>query len=107
MTVNQWCKYAVLLLFKTANMDTIEHGPFEYADKIPLKSDYMARGVRVVDHADGLVEVALVVDADLGDHEGRVRGTDAALADAHLGKLALRAHHAVHPPSTTRLWPVQ
>ena len=48
VTVNQWCKYAVLLLFKTAKMDTIEHGPFEYADKIPLKTDYMARGVRVV-----------------------------------------------------------
>ena len=48
VTVNQWCKYAVLLLFKTARMETIEHGPFEYADKIPLKSDYEARGVRVV-----------------------------------------------------------
>ena len=48
VTVNQWCKYAVLLLFKTAKMDTIEHGPFEYADKIPLKTDFMARGVRVV-----------------------------------------------------------
>ena len=48
VTVNQWCKYAVLLLFKTAKMDTIEHGPFEYADKIPLKTNYMARGVRVV-----------------------------------------------------------
>jgi len=48
VTVNEWCKFAVLLLFKTAKMDTIEHGPFEYADKIPLKSDYMSRGVRVV-----------------------------------------------------------
>jgi 2,3,4,5-tetrahydropyridine-2,6-dicarboxylate N-succinyltransferase len=46
--VHQWCKYAVLLLFKISKMTTIEHGPFEYADKIPLKTDYMARGVRVV-----------------------------------------------------------
>ncbi len=46
--VNQWCKYAVLLLFKISQMETIEDGPFEYADKIPLKSDYQARGVRVV-----------------------------------------------------------
>ncbi len=48
ITVNQWCKYAVLLLFKISRMETIEHGPFEYADKIPLKTDYMTRGVRVV-----------------------------------------------------------
>jgi 2,3,4,5-tetrahydropyridine-2-carboxylate N-succinyltransferase len=48
VTVNQWCKYAVLLLFKVSQMETIEHGPFEYADKIPLKTGYMNRGVRVV-----------------------------------------------------------
>jgi len=48
VTVNQWCKYAVLLLFKISQMETIENAPFEYADKIPLKTDYMSRGVRVV-----------------------------------------------------------
>jgi 2,3,4,5-tetrahydropyridine-2-carboxylate N-succinyltransferase len=48
IVVNQWCKYAVLLLFKISKMETIENAPFEYADKIPLKSDYMSRGVRVV-----------------------------------------------------------
>ena len=48
VTVNQWCKYAVLLLFKISKMDTIESAPFEYADKIPLKTNYMSRGVRVV-----------------------------------------------------------
>jgi 2,3,4,5-tetrahydropyridine-2-carboxylate N-succinyltransferase len=48
VTVNQWCKYAVMLLFKVSEMETIEHAPFEYADKIPLKTNYMARGVRVV-----------------------------------------------------------
>lgn len=46
--VNEWCKYAILLLFKISAMETIEVGPFEYADKIPLKTDYAARGVRVV-----------------------------------------------------------
>ena len=46
--VHQWFKHAVLLLFKISAMETIEIGPFEYADKIPLKTDYMARGVRVV-----------------------------------------------------------
>ncbi len=46
--VNQWLKYAVLMLFKLTSMETIELGPFEFADKIPLKKNYMARGVRVV-----------------------------------------------------------
>ncbi len=46
--VNEWCKQAILLLFVTAKMSTMELGPFEFADKIPLKTDYAARGVRVV-----------------------------------------------------------
>ena len=46
--VNEWCKHAILLLFTISEMKTIEVGPFEYADKIPLKTDYEARGVRVV-----------------------------------------------------------
>src|SRR5580692_1585053 len=29
-------------------MATIEHGPFEYVDKLPLKHDFQAAGVRVV-----------------------------------------------------------
>jgi len=48
VVVNQWLKYAVLLLFRLSKMDTIELGPFEYADKIPLKHDFQASGVRVV-----------------------------------------------------------
>ena len=46
--VNEWCKHAILLLFTISEMKTMEVGPFEYADKIPLKTDYAARGVRVV-----------------------------------------------------------
>lgn len=48
VTVNEWCKFAVLLLFRISKMETVDHAPFEYADKIPLKSGFMARGVRVV-----------------------------------------------------------
>jgi len=48
VVVHQWLKQAILLYFKQAQMATIEVGPFEYADKIPLKSDYAAAGVRVV-----------------------------------------------------------
>jgi 2,3,4,5-tetrahydropyridine-2-carboxylate N-succinyltransferase len=48
VVVHEWLKYAVLLLFRLTSMETIELGPFEYADKIPLKHDFQARGVRVV-----------------------------------------------------------
>jgi 2,3,4,5-tetrahydropyridine-2-carboxylate N-succinyltransferase len=46
--VHTWCKQAILLLFTLSAMSTIELGPFEYADKIPLKTGYGAAGVRVV-----------------------------------------------------------
>ena len=46
--VHTWLKLAILLYFKQSEMATIELGPFEYADKIPLKSDFAAAGVRVV-----------------------------------------------------------
>ena len=48
VVVHQWLKQAILLLFKLAGMETIEIGPYEYADKIPLKRGYDAAGVRAV-----------------------------------------------------------
>lgn len=48
VVVNQWLKQAILLLFLVSKMETVELGPFEYADKIPLKRDYAAAGVRAV-----------------------------------------------------------
>lgn len=49
--VNEWVKKAVVLYFPIQTMETIEVGPFEFHDKIPLKKDYKARGIRVVPHA--------------------------------------------------------
>jgi 2,3,4,5-tetrahydropyridine-2-carboxylate N-succinyltransferase len=49
--VNDWVKKAVVLYFPIQEMKTIEVGPFEFHDKIPLKKDYAAQGVRVVPHA--------------------------------------------------------
>ncbi|MBQ9588405.1 MAG: 2,3,4,5-tetrahydropyridine-2,6-dicarboxylate N-succinyltransferase [Bacteroidales bacterium] len=46
--INQWVKKAVLLYFPLCEMHTIEAGPFEYHDKMPLKRGYAAAGVRVV-----------------------------------------------------------
>src|SRR4051794_1884755 len=48
VVVHQWLKYAVLLLFRISLMETTELGPFEYADKIPLKRHFQRSGVRVV-----------------------------------------------------------
>lgn len=48
VVVNEWVKHAILLLFRLRGMQTIEAGPFEYHDKLDLKTDYARRGVRVV-----------------------------------------------------------
>ncbi|MCF8346716.1 MAG: 2,3,4,5-tetrahydropyridine-2,6-dicarboxylate N-succinyltransferase [Bacteroidales bacterium] len=49
--VNEWVKKAVILYFPIRKMETIEIPPFEFHDKIPLKSGYMEKGIRVVPHA--------------------------------------------------------
>jgi len=49
--VNQWIKKAVLMYFPIQEMKTIECGPLEFHDKIPLKKDFKSQGVRVVPHA--------------------------------------------------------
>jgi 2,3,4,5-tetrahydropyridine-2,6-dicarboxylate N-succinyltransferase len=46
--VHEWLKQAVLLLFQVSALSVSEAGPFEYLDKLPLKRDYVASGVRVV-----------------------------------------------------------
>ncbi len=46
--VNEWAKKAILLYFKLRKVEPVDAGPIHYLDKIPLKSDYAERGVRVV-----------------------------------------------------------
>lgn len=46
--VNEWIKKAVILYFPLRQMRTIEAGPLEFHDKIPLKTNYALRGIRVV-----------------------------------------------------------
>ena len=48
VVVHQWLKRAILLLFRLRAIETTELGPFEFADKLPLKRGYAAAGVRVV-----------------------------------------------------------
>lgn len=49
--VNEWIKKAVILYFPIQQMESVEVGIFEFHDKIPLKRNYKALGVRVVPHA--------------------------------------------------------
>lgn len=49
--VNDWVKKAVILYFPIQKMHTIEVGPFEFHDKMALKTNYAKQGVRVVPHA--------------------------------------------------------
>ncbi|MBP1839623.1 2,3,4,5-tetrahydropyridine-2,6-dicarboxylate N-succinyltransferase [Formosa algae] len=49
--VNEWVKKGVVLYFPIQKMETIECGPLEFHDKIPLKTGYAEKGIRVVPHA--------------------------------------------------------
>ena len=49
--VNEWVKQAILLYFGIQPMQTWELAPFEFHDKMLLKSGYAELGVRAVPHA--------------------------------------------------------
>ena len=49
--VNEWVKQAILMYFGIQQMQTWEIAPFEFHDKMLLKSGYSALGVRAVPHA--------------------------------------------------------
>jgi 2,3,4,5-tetrahydropyridine-2,6-dicarboxylate N-succinyltransferase len=46
--VNEWTKKAILLYFRLRKVEPLEIGGLHFLDKIPVKSDYAERGVRVV-----------------------------------------------------------
>ena len=48
VVVHEWAKHAILMWFRVNAMSVLEAGPFEYHDKLPLKSGFEAAGVRVV-----------------------------------------------------------
>jgi len=49
--VNEWVKKAGGFYFSIQTMGAMEVGPFEFHDKIPLKTGYAEKGIRVVPHA--------------------------------------------------------
>jgi 2,3,4,5-tetrahydropyridine-2-carboxylate N-succinyltransferase len=48
VVVHQWLKQAILLFFTLTSISTVDLGPYEFADKLPLKHGYEEAGVRVV-----------------------------------------------------------
>jgi 2,3,4,5-tetrahydropyridine-2,6-dicarboxylate N-succinyltransferase len=46
--VNEWTKEAILLYFRLRKVEPMNVGSLHFLDKIPVKDDYAARGVRVV-----------------------------------------------------------
>src|SRR6516165_451462 len=48
VVVHEWLKKSVLMFFSVRGMQTTEVGPFEYADKLPLKHGFAAAGVRAL-----------------------------------------------------------
>ncbi|HET6624175.1 MAG TPA: 2,3,4,5-tetrahydropyridine-2,6-dicarboxylate N-succinyltransferase [Gaiellaceae bacterium] len=46
--VNEWAKKAILLYFRLRKVVPMDVGGLHFLDKIPVKSDYAERGVRVV-----------------------------------------------------------
>ncbi len=46
--VNEWAKKAILLYFRLRKVEPMDVGGLHFLDKIPVKADYAARGVRVV-----------------------------------------------------------
>jgi len=59
--VNAWVKEAILLYFAISEMQTMEVGPFEFHDKVPLKRNLAKAGVRVV--PPGVVRFGAFVEA--------------------------------------------
>lgn len=49
--VNEWVKQAILMYFGIQQMQTWDLNPFEFYDKMLLKKNYKALGVRAVPHA--------------------------------------------------------
>jgi 2,3,4,5-tetrahydropyridine-2-carboxylate N-succinyltransferase len=49
--VNEWVKQAILMYFSIQQMETYTLPPFEFYDKMKLKSNYKELGVRAVPHA--------------------------------------------------------
>jgi 2,3,4,5-tetrahydropyridine-2,6-dicarboxylate N-succinyltransferase len=99
VVVHEWLKEAILLLFRSRGMETIEHGPFEYADKLPLKHGFEAAGVRALPGASarwgsflarGVVLMPSYVN--IGAYVGEDTMVDTWATVASCGQIGSRVH---------------
>ena len=96
VVVNEWVKHAILMWFRVNEMQTVEAGPFEYVDKLPLKHNFGEAGVRVVPGASarfgaflarGVVMMPSYVNIGAYVDEGTMVDTWATVAScAQIGK---------------------
>ena len=90
--VNSDVQAAILDYFRLRQMEPREVGPFEYRDKIPLKTGYEALGVRVVPPATARYGAYLSprrrADAVVREHRrlGRAEHDGRHLGDRRLGR---------------------
>jgi 2,3,4,5-tetrahydropyridine-2-carboxylate N-succinyltransferase len=99
VVVHEWLKKSILLLFSLRGMETIEHGPFEYADKLPLKHGFAEAGVRAVPGASarwgsflGRGVVLMPSYVNIGAHVGAGSMVDTWATVASCGQIGERVH---------------
>jgi 2,3,4,5-tetrahydropyridine-2,6-dicarboxylate N-succinyltransferase len=97
--VHEWLKKAILLFFVVRGIETTEHGPFEYADKLPLKHDFAAAGVRVVPGASArwgsfLARGVILMPSyvNIGARVGEDTMVDTWATVASCGQIGARVH---------------
>ena len=99
VVVHEWLKKSILLLFSLRGMETIEHGPFEYADKLPLKHGFAEAGVRVLPGASarwgsflGRGVVLMPSYVNIGARVGAGTMVDTWATVASCGQIGERVH---------------
>ena len=78
--VNEWVKKAILLYFRVRKVEPMDIGGLHFLDKIPVKTDYADRGVRVVPPGRGALRLVplgrLRADAGVREHRRLGRAAD-------------------------------
>lgn len=99
VVVHEWLKKSILMLFTLRGMETIEHGPFEYADKLPLKHGFAAAGVRALPGASarwgsflGRGVVLMPSYVNIGAYVGAGTMVDTWATVASCGQIGERVH---------------
>ena len=99
VVVHEWLKKSILMLFTLRGMETIEHGPFEYADKLPLKHGFAEAGVRALPGASarwgsflGRGVVLMPSYVNIGAYVGAGTMVDTWATVASCGQIGERVH---------------